>query len=150
MKLGDYLKPQCVVILQGTTKEEALSELIDVMVENGAPGKAQLTEAVWRREEMMSTGIGAGLAIPHVRMGGLKAALIAVGVSHEGLADYESLDGEPVHIVVLIAAPQGQHETYIRLLALVADVLKQKPLREQILQAEDSETIYRVLTESQP
>ena len=146
MKLSDYLSPDGVVILEATTKAEALRELITVMA-NCGPGtdRGELERAIFRREEVMSTGIGLGLAIPHVRLPGLKAAGIAVGVSREGISDYESLDGRPVHVVVLIQAPSGEHETYIRLLAKVADVLKQEVLRESVIAAEDPAEICRIL-----
>ena len=68
----------------------------------------QLQDAITEREEMMSTGIGHGLAIPHVRLPGLKVPSMAVAICPSGINDYESLDGKPVYILVLIAAPQGQ------------------------------------------
>ena len=94
----------------------------------------------------MSTGIGHGLAIPHVRMKDVKAAAMGVGISRSGITDYQSLDGKPVHIIVLIVAPEGQHETYIRLLAQAADVFRHEDLRRATIEAEDTAESYRILT----
>jgi len=111
MKLIDYLKPERVVMLSGTSKADALDELVDVLVKTGV---------------------------------GVEAGKIN---SREGISDYESLDETPIHIIVLIAAPQGQHEAYIRLLGLVADVLKKQALRQAIVAAEDASEILRIFTE---
>ena len=146
-ELTQYLTPERVTVLTGTTKADALQELIDVIVaSNGVKGD-ELAKEVWKREELMSTGIGNGLAIPHVRLAGVKHASIAVGVSAEGIADYESLDKKPVHIIVMIVAAAGEHETYIRLLAKVADVLKEEDFRQAVVAAGDPAEIHRILTE---
>lgn len=148
MKISDYLTLEHVVILTATTKADALDELVsaaDDFSENIS--HEELARAVWEREKMMSTGIGQGLGIPHVRLPGLDDAVMAVGVSKAGIADYESLDNQPVHIIVLIAAPQGRHEIYIRLLAKVANILKQDDIRKAISEADDAADVYRILTE---
>ncbi|HUT56601.1 MAG TPA: PTS sugar transporter subunit IIA [Phycisphaerae bacterium] len=146
MKLSEYLTPDRVAILSGRTKAEALSEMVGLVAAAG-PGvdRESLEAAVRHRESLMSTGIGHGLAIPHVRMAGLKRAYMAVGVSREGIADYDSLDGKPVRIIVLIAAPQGQHELYIRLLAQVTENLKDPAPRAAIVAGEDPSRIYELL-----
>jgi len=148
MRISDYLMLEHVVILTAATKAEALDELVsaaDDFSENIS--QEELARAVWEREKMMSTGIGQGLGIPHVRLPGLSDAAMAVGVSRNGIADYESLDNKPVHIIVLIAAPQGKHEIYIRLLAKVANVLKQDDIRKAISETDDAAEVYRILTE---
>jgi len=150
-ELVEYLTPERVVLLTATTKAEVLEEMIDVMVaSDGDIPRGGLSQEVWKREKLMSTGIGHGLAIPHVRMEAITKATMVVGISREGITDYESLDKKPVHIVVLIAAPAGQHEVYIRLLAKIADVLKEEPLRQAILEAADPAVIHRILIEGKP
>ncbi len=144
--LAEFLTLDCVARLTGTTKADVLEELVALLAEAEPKiDRDTLAAEVDRREEMMSTGIGHKLAIPHVRLAGVKKARVAVGVSSQGVADYESLDGLPVHIVVMIVAPTGEHEMYIRLLAKVSDVLKDADLREAIIAAEETETIHRIL-----
>ena len=147
MEISDYLTRQRVVIVTSTTKADVLAELAAVLAaSDGGAKKQDIEKAIWQREEMMSTGIGHGLAIPHVRMKQLNATTMAVGVSKAGIDDYVSLDDRPVHILVLIAAPEGQHEIYIRLLAEVTEVLKQEPLRRAIVEADDAAGVYAILT----
>jgi len=147
MKISDYLAPERVIFLKSATKADALEELIqavkgfseDITLE-------ELRKAVWEREEMMSTGIGQGIGIPHVRLPGLEKITMAVGISRAGIADYESLDNKPVHIIVLIAVPQGQHELYIRLLAEIIGILKREDIRKAIIEAKDTSEAYKILT----
>ena len=147
MEIAESLTPECVVILSAATKRAALDELTAVLAEHTASLECDtLREAVWKREEMMSTGIGNGLAIPHVRLEGLAEVTMAVGISRGGLADYESLDGRRVHVIVLIAAPAGQHEAYIRLLAKTAEVFKHPELRTAMIETADAGQAYRILT----
>jgi len=147
MKISDYLAPERVIFLKSATKADALEELIqavkgfseDITLE-------ELRKAVWEREEMMSTGIGQGIGIPHVRLPGLENIIMAVGISREGITDYESLDNKPVHVVVLIIVPQGQHELYIRLLAEIIGILKREDIRKAIIEAKDTSEAYKILT----
>jgi len=145
MKISGFLEPNQVVFLKGSSKERAIDHLVEVIT-----GKLELIsprevrDAIFKREEIMSTGIGNGLAIPHIRLDGIDKAVIAIGISRDGIHDYESLDDEPVRFIVLIAVPQGAHETYLRLLSIAADVLKQDDLRQRILESKDEEEVYAI------
>jgi PTS system nitrogen regulatory IIA component len=150
MNVADYLTPERVVLLSGTTKAQALGLLIERTADSGVGvDRVALSQAVWKREQLMSTGVGQGIAVPHVRLPGVPRTCMAVGVSRRGIADYESLDGQPVHVIVLIVAVQGDHEGYIRLLASTTDVLKRKELRQAMVEAEKPEQVYRILTEGE-
>jgi len=145
-ELLEYLTPSRVILLEGTTKDAVLAELVDVLVaEESSLDRQTLADEIAKREAMMSTGIGNRLAIPHVRLVGAKNPAIAVGVSQAGIADYESLDQQPVSIVVMIVAPAGEHDTYIRLLARVADVLKDESMRDAIIDSTDTREILDIL-----
>ncbi len=152
MRLEDYCNEDRIVLSAAgdeagrITKDQALERLTRRLAETTRLEPGVLLDAVRRREGLMSTGIGHGLAVPHVRLEGLTGAAMAVGVWPEGVSDYVSLDEEPVRIVVLIAAPQGQHELYIRLLAQTVDVLKRAACREAILAASSPAEVFAVLT----
>jgi mannitol/fructose-specific phosphotransferase system IIA component (Ntr-type) len=147
MKLSDYLTLDRVVMLKSGTKIDAIDEMTGVLIE-GIDGisRRELTEHIHKREDLMSTGIGFGIAVPHVRMEGLDNAALTVGVSRNGIADYETIDGDPVHIIVLIVAPQGRHDLYIKLLARVVTMLKDSSIRSRIIEGADSRTVYSILT----
>jgi len=147
VSLEQYLAPERVISVSGTTKQAVLEEMVDVLAggANGV-GREEISRAIWRREGLMSTGIGHGLAVPHVRLPGLAEPVVAAGTCREGVTDYESLDQDPVRIVVMIAAPEGEHETYIRLLAEVVESLKSPDARRQVVEAGDPGLFYEILT----
>ena len=94
--------------LQSLTKADALSELVDLIAERRPiPDAAVIKEKILAREELMSTGIGLGIGVPHVRLDHLKHPLAAVGISRVGIADYGSLDDQPVRIICMILVPVG-------------------------------------------
>ncbi len=146
MKLSKYLKIETIKILPPINKAEALDILVDALVNAGVgPGHIELLKAINEREELMSTGIGIGIAVPHVRLKSIPHPMIGIGICRDGIKDYESIDNSPVQIVVMIAAPAGEHETYIRLLASVSDILKHNDLRSPILDSKDPENAYDIL-----
>lgn len=147
MSLERYLAPERVVSTNGTNKQAVLEEMVDLLA-GGAKGvgRDEISRAIWRREGLMSTGIGHGLAVPHVRLPGLAEPVVAAGICQEGVADYESLDGAAVQIVVMIAAPEGEHETYIRLLAEAVESLKSPEVRRKVVEANDPGLFYDVMT----
>jgi len=110
MRLADCI--QSVLNLDdagATNRDQAIEAILEQMAAAGLfPGTLvpELRDSVIRRDELGPTGIGEGVAIPHVWHRGLDRAVAALAVSRGGL-DYPSLDGEPVHVVVLILTPQG-------------------------------------------
>jgi PTS system nitrogen regulatory IIA component len=147
MRLDQYLAPDNIQIYPKTTKQSFLDQLAEQLAASMNLDPTLLRDAVWNREALMSTGIGGGIAVPHVRLGEVKRAAMAVGVCATGVDDYESIDALPIQIAVLIAAPAGEHELYIRLLARAADVLRHRERREAILAAQTPDAIYSLLTE---
>jgi len=110
MQLADSI--QSVLLLDdtgATNRDQAIEAILDQMSAEKlfpSPLMAELRATVIRRDELGPTGIGEGVAIPHVWHAGLDRTVAALAVSRGGL-DYPSLDGEPVHIIVLILTPQG-------------------------------------------
>lgn len=144
--IRDILTPERVVILKGSKKNEVLEELIKCL--STAPevkNKDELTLAIFHRENLMSTGIGLGIAVPHVRLESVKDLVMAIGISRSGIADYESLDGQPVDIICMIAAGKYQHAKHLKALAAISACLKNESLRQLLLSASDSESIYDIM-----
>ncbi|MBT7171955.1 MAG: PTS sugar transporter subunit IIA, partial [Phycisphaerales bacterium] len=133
MRLEHYLAPEQILMFPATSKQSVLDQLSNALATTLEIDSQILRDAVWAREALMSTGIGGGIGVPHVRLKEVKRATMAVGVCPGGITDYESIDASDVHLAVLIAAPAGEHELYIRLLARVADVLRSRERREAIL-----------------
>ncbi|MBN2583850.1 MAG: PTS sugar transporter subunit IIA [Planctomycetes bacterium] len=145
VQLSKLLSEDRVAILKATDKDAVLGELAELLA--GSPsvhdGRA-LLEAIRAREKIMSTGIGFGIAVPHVKIPGVDDITMAVGVSPRGIS-YGSLDDKPVHIVVMIAANEGQQDQYVRTLARVMLVLKNPKNRERLVAAGSAADIYRIL-----
>lgn len=108
----------------------------------------ELLEAIFQRERLMSTGIGLGIAVPHIRLEDISEVIVALGVSKEPIEDYESLDGNHVHFISMIIASSDQHNEYIRLLADITSVLKKERTREMLLGSETNNEIYHYVMEN--
>lgn len=141
------LRPAQVKFLSCRHKAEALESLSAVLAGlPGMPGKKEIFESVKKREALMSTGVGLGLGVPHVRVPGVRELALAVGICRAGLSDYDSLDNQPVRLVFLILAGLQQHAEYLRLLAQISGRLKDDALRESLLQSADAEDFCRRLS----
>jgi len=115
------------------SKHEALLELSEAVAATGAvPSADILMQAVQDRESVMSTGIGGGVAIPHVRIDEITRPTISVGISHDGI-DYDALDNEPVNLLVLFAMPSGSQREYLGLLASVMGAMKEPAFTTRLL-----------------
>ena len=138
------LTPGRVRFVEGGTKDQVLRDMIDVLAESPhVQDKAALTQAIFKREAIMSTGIGLGLAVPHIRIASVRELVMAVAVSRAGINDYGSLDDKPVHLVFLIAAPEGKHADYLRLLSAISS--RAKALNGRLLECSDAMIFYDVL-----
>jgi len=96
------------------------------------------------REELESTGVVEGIAIPHARTEAVKDLLVVIGVVKEGL-DFKSLDGKPVHIVFLIVAPEEAKNKYIQVLARISRMCRQEDFRKTLLGAASPSEVISVL-----
>ncbi len=106
----------------------------------------RVLEVVMAREHLGSTGIGHGVAIPHGRMPDLGQPVIALVRHPEGI-DFDSIDGNPVHIVILLLVPDSEDRTHLELLARLARVLQQDSFRKRIMQAPTPEAISELFLE---
>ncbi len=148
LSLSAYLAQNRVILLRQSNKKGALMELIAALAgESSAAQLEELTAQVFYRESLMSTGIGMHTAVPHVRLRSVSDITMAVGLAPDGLNDYESLDGRPVHLVFLIAAAATQHADYLRLLAGITGRLRDTAWREALLTAPDASVLYDRLKE---
>jgi mannitol/fructose-specific phosphotransferase system IIA component (Ntr-type) len=143
--LAGYLDRSRVADLRATTKEEALAEVCALAAASREVGDpAALARAVREREEALSTGIGLGIAVPHAKIPSVKGFVLALGRSRRGI-DFQALDGRPVHVVVLIAGPEGRQAEYLRVLAGVTLRLKREEVRRALMEAEGADEMLGVL-----
>lgn len=132
--LHRMLIPERTLLRDFATKHEVIEALLDTLAQ--APeirNRDELSEAIYKRESLMSTGIGLGIGVPHVRLPSIPRPVMACARSRTPIADYESLDGQPVHLVFMIAAGSEQHAQYINLLSVLSSRLKNEGLRKELM-----------------
>jgi PTS system nitrogen regulatory IIA component len=145
--LSKLLVPERVVFLEGSEKENALKTLCAVLATSSViPNEEELASAIFRREELMSTGIGFGVGVPHVRLDGVRDLVMALGIAREPLSDYVSLDDVPVQIVCMVAASKAQHPQYIRTLSAISTRLKDESVRQNLIKSSDVLSVYKLFT----
>ncbi len=145
--LSKILSPERVVFLEDYGKENALKTLCAALATSPmVPNEAELSEAVFRREELMSTGIGFGIGVPHVRLPSVSDIVMALGIAREPLTDYQSLDEEPIQIVCMVAAGSTQHPEYIRTLSVLSSRLKGESVRKALIAAPDAASALTLFT----
>jgi mannitol/fructose-specific phosphotransferase system IIA component (Ntr-type) len=138
-----------VVELQARTKSEALDEMVGVAVKGGLLPKtrrAQAIEALAARESRGSTGFGRGIAIPHAKIGGLRKHAGVVARSVEGF-DFRAIDGEPVHVLVMLISPESRTEDHLEALRWLSLVARDPDFTSFIRQARTAEDMLVVLQE---
>lgn len=136
---------QICVIPKGASKHDALEALITAVGKNPVvTDVGAFRAAVYEREAIMSTGIGEGIAIPHVRIPEITEATLGVGIAPSGVG-FDTLDNKPVHVMVLFATPAGSDKEYLSLLAQVMLALRDKVLFDGLVACKTPEDVYAVL-----
>ncbi len=97
----------------------------------------------------MSTGIGLGIGIPHVRIYAVSDIVVSVAVNRSDIIDYQTLDNIPVRIVFMVAAAYNQHAEYLKLLASISKLMKDEEFRKELMEADDPGKIYSMLTKGE-
>ena len=148
IQVKNILSPDRIVFLNHSTKHDALLALADVL--STAPqikATQELSVEILKREELMSTAIGRGIAIPHVRLSSVTDLVMAVGISKVDIIDFQTFDDSPVRLLFMIAAAYNQHTYYLQTLSYFSNRLKNQELRDALLEVENPMDAYKLLTE---
>ena|ERR1700758_4579502 len=148
MKIVDVLKKECVIPnLHSKTKPEVIKEISErVASQYPNINTERLFEILIEREKLCSTAVDAGVAIPHGKLSGLSNIITAFGRSLEGI-DFESLDGKPTHLFILLIAPENSAGAHLKLLARISRIFKDPDLRSRIMEARSQDEIYEIIAE---
>ncbi len=145
--LSKILSPDRVVFLEDCGKENALKTLCAALSTSPLiQCEDELSDAIFKREELMSTGIGFGIGVPHVRLPSVADMVMALGIAREPIADYSSLDEEPIQIICMVAAGSTQHPEYIRTLSVLSSRLKGETFRKALIAAPDAGSVFELFT----
>jgi mannitol/fructose-specific phosphotransferase system IIA component (Ntr-type) len=144
VRISELLNCNRVVELAGSTKDQVLEELCDIV--SALPevtDRSRLLAAIRKREAMMSTGIGMGIAIPHAKTESVTDLVMAVGRSRQGI-DFQALDSKPVYLVIFMAGSTTQGDDFLQLLAKIGSFFNSEEHRSQFLAARTTRDIYRL------
>lgn len=135
--------------IQGDSKIAVFKEMIDMLAsyderDNSTP----LLHSILARESKSSTALRNGIAFPHASTDAAKELRVAFGIKKDGI-DFNSQDGLPTRIIILITHPQRQHNDYMKCLAGFSRILRVSENREKLMVAENKETITRILRDMQ-
>ena len=146
MNLLDILSNKSTVVgLEGETKEDIITELVDSLeVGEVIRDRDKVLEAVLEREKIMSTGIGDGIAIPHGKSEAVIKLAAALGTQRRGM-DFEALDGEPAYVFFLLVSPANVSGPHIKALARISRLLKNDDFKKRLVAASTTEEIVSVI-----
>ncbi|HEX8430309.1 MAG TPA: PTS sugar transporter subunit IIA [Longimicrobium sp.] len=137
------------VPLLGTSKDELLAELVDVLFRAGVVGDVEpVLRSVRAREEVLSTGIGSGVAIPHGKSDAVPRLVMAAGVAPEPV-DFDALDGRPVNLVFLLVGPEAAAGAHVKALSRISRMVRRDVLRERLGTARTAADFMAVLDEAE-
>jgi fructose-specific phosphotransferase system IIA component len=152
MKVTKFLPASQINIeLQAKDKEEVIESLVNILVEQGHVLKEKVEEvkaALFEREALTSTGLGYGIALPHVKTNLVREICIAFGRSIKGV-DFDALDGNPVHLFFLILAPTDKTEEYLKILSSISALLKNDKIRSQLQAAKSVDEIFKIFDQTE-
>jgi PTS system nitrogen regulatory IIA component len=148
MKISEILNKDLLIPdLQSKNKKGVLEELASVLVaQRKLPDLEKAVEVLLDREKLGSTGIGDGIAIPHGKIKDLGGVVASFGRSREGV-DFESIDQKPTHLFFLLVAPENSAGIHLKALARISRLLKDPNFRKRLMEAEDSEKLFQIISE---
>jgi nitrogen PTS system EIIA component len=148
MKVLDFLDKGAIKSdIKSVKKEDVIKELVGLLAEaHHIKDKESLIQTLMNRESLGSTGIGQGIGIPHAKSNCVKELIAALGISKSGV-DFDSLDGEPTHIFMLLVAPEDAAGPHLKALAKISRMLKDKFVRDSLIAAKDEKSIIHIIAQ---
>ena len=142
MPISHYLDEHLVVFLEEQTREGVIGRLVDLLQDAGKlQDKKAFQSAILEREQIVSTGIGVGVAIPHARIEGCSDFFIAVGIQrHKGI-DWDALDGSLVYLIFMIGGPDHRQTEYLKILSRLTQAIKDEERRKLLLKSKSASEV---------
>jgi PTS system fructose-specific IIA component/PTS system nitrogen regulatory IIA component len=149
-RISELLTPDLINLnLTSTDKEGVLVEVAEMVHKAGkVSDKDIFLAAITKRENLESTGIGKGLAIPHARTDTVDGVVMAFARSKEGV-DFQSLDQKPAHLVFLIASPEREKSAYIKALARISRLMRKDAFRQQLMDANTPQEVIQLIARNE-
>ncbi|MCK4907129.1 MAG: PTS sugar transporter subunit IIA [Spirochaetes bacterium] len=147
MDLKKYVKIENInVYLEANDKPSVLNELVNILDNNGEiTNKEEILKDVWKRENLMSTGLQSGIATPHAKTEHVDTMKVVIGLKKTGI-DFDALDGLPSNIFILLLSPMSSKGPHVQFLAEIARLLHNEEDRARLLASENADSIYNFFT----
>ena len=150
MKVHELLNIKYVLTeFKSEKKDDVINELVDLLKgDERIIDLEEVRKCVFEREEKMSTGVGKGFAIPHGKTNSVNDILAAFGKS-EAPIEYNSLDGEPVHLIFLLIGKENLVAKHIKLLSRISRLMNNEEFRKKLVEADSKESILKIFTDEE-
>jgi fructose-specific phosphotransferase system IIA component len=150
VQLTELLSPERIKIpLVSSSKDAILAELVEVVGRNASVRDLdEVLRAVREREEVLSTGIGSGVAIPHGKSAAVSDLALVAGVKPEGI-DFEALDGRAVSLFFLLVGPESAAGQHVKALSRISRLLRRDSFRIRLMESTTPEQFYQIIAEAE-
>ena len=146
MILGQVFNPKTICVnLESVEKEEVFEELVEKLIAYKPNlNRQNILNAIMERENLMSTGIKEGIAVPHGKTNEVEEVIGVLGISKNGI-DYDALDNKPVHLVFLLLSSSDNAEFHLRVLRHLSTVIESSGFVAELMEQKDSQGVYQVI-----
>ena len=150
MKVYELLETNKILTgFKSEDKTDVINELVDLLKDDKRVVNLEdVRKCVFEREEKMSTGVGKGFAIPHGKTNSVEDILAAFGKSETPI-EYNSLDGEPVHLIFLLIGKENLLAKHIKLLSRISRMMNNEEFRKKLVEAKSKEEIQKIFQEEE-
>ena len=149
MRISQLLNKNSIIAnLSASDKKGAIDELAQSVSKTTKASEKEIATVLMEREQLGSTGIGGGIAIPHGKLDSVGSIIVGFGLSRKGV-EYESLDNKPVHIFFLLLTPENSTGGHLKVLAQISKLLKMDQFKKRILSAKTSDDIYDIIMDQE-
>lgn len=150
MKISDILSTDVIEVdLDVADKEQAIKKIIEIASRSGKIiDVAKVTQTIFEREKLVSTGVGKGFAIPHGKTDSIMDVVAAFAITKEPI-EFDSIDGEPVNFIFLLIGKESLLNTHIKLLSRISRLMNKEEFREKLSEAKSSEEVLDIFKEEE-
>lgn len=143
-EIAKYLNKSLVSFFTANTRDHAIEQLVELAHKlEHIPDKENFVQAILEREEIVTTGIGMGVAIPHAKLDCFDTFFIAIGILNEGV-DWNALDNAPVRLILMIGGPDDKQTEYLQILSGLTTALKDEERRKLLLKATEADEVIQL------
>ncbi len=148
--IKEYICSECIILDMNEHSKDGVIARLAKAASKGLPNAsvADIIKVIKEREELSTTGVGEGIAIPHAKLEGLEEMIIVVARSIKGVP-FEAVDHKPVHVIFLLLAPNDSTIQYLKMLANISRILRREKVGERILEATKEEEIKSAIEQAE-